>query len=75
MNKITLPINRPADEDELESVLGRAYDFAKKGDYASAIELCNWVIDGPSTKVAGLRKRAAVYEHQGDIEKLFRIWS
>jgi tetratricopeptide (TPR) repeat protein len=42
--------------------------MAKKGDYVSAIALCDWLIEEPSTRVAGLRKRAAVHEHRNDVE-------
>jgi tetratricopeptide (TPR) repeat protein len=64
-----LPSVRPGTEDELDSVLRRAYALAKKGDYASAIAWCNWLMEEPSTYIAGLRKRASVYEHQGDIQQ------
>lgn len=46
----------------------RAYDLAKKGEYESAIALCDWLIESPSTKVAGLRQRSAVLEHKGELE-------
>lgn len=64
-----VPNTRPTTEDELDAVLRRAYGFAKKGDYDSAIAWCNWLIEDSSTRIAGLRKRAAVYEHRGDVEQ------
>lgn len=69
LNMTLIPINRPTTEADLQVVQRRAYSFAKKGDYASAIALCNWLIENPSTRVAGLRQRAAVYELQGEIEQ------
>lgn len=61
------PEKRPASEEELEGILRRAYSLAKKEDYGSAVALCNWLIEEPSTRIAGLRKRAAVYELNNDI--------
>ncbi len=68
MNKI-IPQTRPKTETEIQAVQRRAYDFAKKGDYESALALCDWLIDSASTRVAGLRQRSAVREHQGEIER------
>lgn len=59
---------RPRSEDELASILRTAYDYACKGHYEKAIELCDWLICEPSTEIAGRRKRAAVKSHMGDIE-------
>jgi hypothetical protein len=67
MNSNLIPSARPTTEVELESLLRKAYSFAKGGDYTSAIALCDWLIDEPSTRVAGLRKRAAIHEHRDDI--------
>ncbi len=67
MNSNPIPSTRPTTESELESLLRQAYSFAKRGDYTSAIALCDWLIEEPSTRVAGLRKRAAVHEHRDDV--------
>ena len=64
-----VPKTRPTNEEELDVVLRQAYGFAKKGDYDSAIAWCNWLIDEPSTRVAGLRKRGAVHELRGDVQQ------
>ncbi len=69
MKKIGIPQKHPATEQELQALQRRAYDFAKKGDYESANALCNWLIENPPTHVAGLRQRAAVREHQGEVEQ------
>jgi tetratricopeptide (TPR) repeat protein len=69
MNTTPISSARPTTEAELENLLRQAYSFAKKGDYISAFAICNWLIEDPFTILAGKRKRAAVYEHQGDIEK------
>lgn len=68
MNIEPLPFKRPTSESEIQSLQRRAYDFAKKGDYASALAWCNWLIEETKTRVAGLRQRAAVHEHQGKVE-------
>ena len=67
MNKI-IPQTRPTTELEIQALQRRAYEFAKKGDYESALALCDWLIDSASTRVAGLRQRSAVREHQNEIE-------
>jgi tetratricopeptide (TPR) repeat protein len=59
---------RPTSELELEGTLRAAYGMAIKGDYAEALDLCNWIIEDPATEIAGLRQRAAVLEHMNDIE-------
>lgn len=58
---------RPTSEAELEGILRAAYGMAIKGNYAAALELCNWIIEEPTTEIAGLRQRAAVLEHMNDI--------
>jgi tetratricopeptide (TPR) repeat protein len=69
MKNTVIPVNRPASEDELSAVLRRAYDFAKKGDYESGLALCDWLIQDASTRIAGMRKRAAIREHQDHIDE------
>jgi tetratricopeptide (TPR) repeat protein len=69
MKNTLIPLNRPANEDELSAILRRAYDFAKKDDYESGLALCDWLIEDASTRVAGLRKRAAIREHQEHIDE------
>jgi tetratricopeptide (TPR) repeat protein len=69
MKSNLIPSTRPATEAELDGLLRRAYSFAKKGDYESSVALCDWLIEEPSTRVAGLRKRASVHELQGDIDQ------
>lgn len=58
----------PKSEAELERLLEKAYDYARKSDYPRALELCDWLIQEKSTEIAGYRKRAAVREHMGDID-------
>jgi tetratricopeptide (TPR) repeat protein len=58
---------RPADEAELNSILRNAYSLAMKGQYAEALDICNWLIENPTTEIAGLRKRSAVLEHKRDV--------
>lgn len=67
MSSANIPKTRPTTELEIRALQRRAYDLAKKGEYESAIALCDWLIDSPSTKVAGLRQRSAVFEHKGDL--------
>jgi tetratricopeptide (TPR) repeat protein len=58
---------RPTNEEELEHLLGRIYDLAKRGSYVDALKACDVLIEEAATKKAGLRERAAVKEHSGDI--------
>lgn len=69
MKTSIIPDHRPTSEDELSAVLRRAYDFAKKNDYEPALTLCNWLLEDPSTRIAGLRQRAAIREHQENLEE------
>jgi tetratricopeptide (TPR) repeat protein len=69
MSTALIPSQRPKNEDELNVVLRRAYDFAKREDYASGLALCDWLIDDADTRIAGLRKRAAIREHQDHIDE------
>lgn len=69
MKNTLIPLSRPTNEDELNAILRRAYDFAKKDDYASGLAICDWLIEDVSTRVAGLRKRAAIREHQEHIDE------
>lgn len=69
MKKETMPPKRPSTEIEIQVLQRRAYDLAKKGDYESALALCDWLAEEPSTRVAGLRQRSAVREHQCEIEQ------
>lgn len=68
MKKELIPKVRPATELEIEKLQRQAYDLAKKGDYESALALCDWLAEDASTRVAGLRQRSAVREHQGEME-------
>ena len=69
MKKQVIPQTRPATELEIEKLQRQAYDLAKKGDYKSALALCDWLVEDASTRVAGLRERSAVREHQGEMER------
>ena len=69
MKKELIPIARPTTELELEKLQRQAYSLATRGDYESALALCNWLAEEASTRVAGLRQRSAVREHQGEVEK------
>ena len=69
MSKSILPANRPATEAELEAISRKAYEFAKKGQYDEALSICDWLIGESSTRVAGLRRRASVHEHRGEVEQ------
>jgi tetratricopeptide (TPR) repeat protein len=60
--------DRPKSEAELERILKKAYDYARKSEYPKALELCDWLIQEKTTEVAGYRKRAAVREHMGNID-------
>ncbi|MDQ1818150.1 hypothetical protein RBA41_33110 [Massilia sp. CCM 9210] len=59
---------RPKSEDELESILKSAYDYARSENYEKAIELCDWLMQDSSTEIAGRRERAAVRSRMGDID-------
>jgi tetratricopeptide (TPR) repeat protein len=60
---------RPKSEFELNLILKKAYDYAQRSDYETALSICNWLIQDTSTKIAGYRKRAAIHEHMGDVKK------
>jgi tetratricopeptide (TPR) repeat protein len=60
--------DRPKSEAELDRILKKAYDHARKFEYPKALELCDWLIQDKSTEIAGYRKRASVREHMGDID-------
>jgi tetratricopeptide (TPR) repeat protein len=56
--------------EEALNRLDEAYDVATvKKDYAKALEICNSVIKEYPSLVDGLRKRAAIYAHMGDLER------
>lgn len=59
--------NRPTSENELGTVLKSADDFASKFQYDEALNICNWLIEDPSTEVAGYRQRAAIKEQMKDL--------
>lgn len=61
-------VTRPTNEEELAAVLRHAYDYARKSQYDLALEICDWLIEGKATLVAGYRERAAVKEHMGDLD-------
>jgi len=58
---------RPTTEAEVEDYQARARDFSHQRRYTEALEICDWLIDDPATRLAGLRQRAAVKELQGDL--------
>lgn len=68
MSNNILPAKRPDTEAELDAISRKAYEFAKKGQYENALSICKWLLDEPSTRVAGLRRRASVLEHCENIE-------
>lgn len=53
--------------DEIEKQLDEAYTAAKKKDYSKAFAICNAVIQAHPSPPDGLRKRAAIYAHKGDL--------
>ncbi|MEO6146340.1 MAG: tetratricopeptide repeat protein [Sulfuriferula sp.] len=53
---------------ELDRILKKAYDYACKTDYQTALEICEWLIQEKSTEMAGYRKRASVREHMGNFD-------
>lgn len=63
-----MTIEKPESEDDLESILATAYNYACSRNYEKAIELCDWLIQYPATEIAGRRQRAAVRTHMGDFE-------
>lgn len=58
--------SRPKTEEELNAILREAYDHACKSNYSQALEICNWLLDDPSTETAALRERSSVREHMND---------
>ena len=62
--ELTLPKN----EKELSSLLNTAYTYACNRNYEKALELCDWLSQHSSTRIAGQRQRAAVKTHMGDID-------
>ncbi|MFT3664283.1 tetratricopeptide repeat protein [Piscinibacter sp.] len=69
MNQNVLPARRPTSETELEAISRKAHDFAKKGQYEEALLICEWLLEESSTQVAGLRRRASVFEQSGNLEQ------
>ncbi len=61
-----IAFKRPTTALEVKSLQQQAYAYAMKEDYASAIALCDWLIEESSTRIAGLRVRADVYQHQNE---------
>jgi tetratricopeptide (TPR) repeat protein len=61
-------LNYPKSEAELDRILKKAYDYARKLDYPKALEICEWLIQEQSTEMAGHRKRAAIREHMGNFD-------
>lgn len=54
--------------EDIERQLGEAYALAtKKKDYDKAFAICNAVIQAHPSPPDGLRKRAAIYAHKGDL--------
>lgn len=54
---------------DVNKQLNEAYSVAAdKKDYAKALELCNSVIKAHPSLPDGLRKRAAIYAHMGDLD-------
>jgi tetratricopeptide (TPR) repeat protein len=68
MGNINMTLDRPKSEEELSSILTTAYNYACSRNYERAVELCDWLIQDPATEIAGLRQRAAVRTHMGDLE-------
>lgn len=48
--------------------LDKAYDFAKKGNYAEALAICDDFIASNPAQLAGYRERASIFLHKNDIE-------
>lgn len=63
-----MTFDRPKSEDELASILTKAYQYACGRNYEKAVELCDWLIQDPATEIAGRRQRSAVRTHMGDID-------
>jgi tetratricopeptide (TPR) repeat protein len=55
--------------EEIKRQLDEAYSYARKNDYAKALELCNAVIEAHPSLPDGLRERASVYSHMGDFSR------
>lgn len=54
--------------EDIEKQLDEAYALAtKKKDYGKALAICNAVIQAHPSPPDGLRKRAAIYAHKGDL--------
>lgn len=53
--------------EDCEKQLDEAYALATKKDYDKALAICNAVIKNYPSPPDGLRKRAAVYAHKGDL--------
>lgn len=54
--------------EDIEKQLDEAYALAtKKKDYDKALAICNAVIQTHPSPPDGLRKRAAIYAHKGDL--------
>jgi hypothetical protein len=63
-----MAFDKPKSEEELASILTTADNYACSRNYEKAIELCDWLIQDPATKIAGHRQRSAVRTHMGDID-------
>ena len=59
---------RPSTEVELAAILKSAYDLASKHQYDKALDICNWIIEDPSSEIAGYRERAAIKQHMKDLD-------
>ncbi len=60
---------RPSTEEELQQILRKIDSSTQKGHYHDALAGCEFLIEDSSTKAAGLRERATVFEQMGEMQK------
>ncbi len=58
----------PETEGDLEEILQTAEKFKTTGDFQSALEVCQILLNEPATNLAGLRARADIYSDMREKE-------
>ncbi|WP_416203153.1 hypothetical protein [Xanthomonas euvesicatoria] len=58
----------PETEGDLEEILQAAEKFKTTGDFQSALEVCQILLNEPATNLAGLRARADIYSDMREKE-------
>ena len=60
-------LERPRTEDAVRAIQRKAFDLATKKRFDDALGICDWLIQEPTTEIAGLRQRSGVKELAGDL--------